>query len=118
MIGGPGRAFSGFALESLVTVTEDGVQSLVPPLRGTNAPARIEYKTSPPTGAENEIFPDKKTPKLGLLAGSINAYCAQLVFAGAPAGQLLAESMGRLAIDAPSAGMVTGKAAPPPGVTV
>src|SRR5215470_20095132 len=110
MIGGPGRAFNGFALESRVTVMEDGMQSLVPPLSGTKAFARIEYKTSPPSGTENEIFPDEKTPMLGLLAGSISVYCAQLVFGGAPAGQLVGESMERFAIDEPSAGMVTGKA--------
>lgn len=117
IIGGPGRAFNGFALESFVTVMDDCMQSL-PPTSGTNASALIEYRTSPPAGTENEIFPDEKTPKLGLLAGSISVYCAQLVFEGAPTGQPVDESTERLATDAPSAGIVTGKAAPPFGVTV
>ena len=32
---------------------------------------------------------DKKTPTLGLLAGTTSVYCAQFAFAGAPVGQLV-----------------------------
>lgn len=67
-----GMAFKGFAFESWVTVTEFGMQSLVPPLSGIKALARMEYKTSPGAGVEYAvIFPAENMPTLGLLAGSM-----------------------------------------------
>ena len=38
----PVTAFSGFPSVSRLVVTDEGVQSDVPPLKGTNASARIE----------------------------------------------------------------------------
>jgi hypothetical protein len=91
-------------------VMEDGMQSVVPPLIGTNAFARMEYRTSPAAGEEyEETFPEEKIPTLGLLAGSIRVYCAQFVFAGALDGHPVDESRERFIVEIPSAGMVTGK---------
>ena len=41
VIGGPGTALSGFPIESRLVVLKEGVQSIVPPLKGTNASALI-----------------------------------------------------------------------------
>lgn len=98
------------------------MQSLVPPLSGTKALARIEYKTSPETGVEYaDNFPEEKMLTLGLLAGSMSAYSAQFALAGGAGGQLVAESTERFATEAEvevaSAGIVTGKVDPPPSGT-
>jgi hypothetical protein len=73
----------------------------------------MEYSTSPDKGIENETFPAVKAPMLGLLAGSISVYCAQLVLAGALTGQPVAEATEILEFEIPSAGMVTEKDPPP-----
>src|SRR5215467_9392160 len=64
------------------------------------------------------MLPPEKTPTLGLLAGTISAYCAQFVFGGAVAGQLVFDSTETFGIEAPSAGTVTRRGAPPLGVTL
>ena len=42
VIGGPVTACSGFPPESMLVVMDEGMQSVVPPLNGINASARIE----------------------------------------------------------------------------
>lgn len=70
----PGFAFKGFPLVSKLVVFDDGTQSVKPPLNGMDAAAPIEYSTSPGDGEAYVIFPEEKTPTLGLLAGSIKMY--------------------------------------------
>ena len=47
----PASALSGFDMESLVTVMEDGMQSAMP-VMGTDAAALIEYGTGLGAGVE------------------------------------------------------------------
>ena len=47
-----GSAFNGAAVESFATICSDGVQSGVPPLRGTAALASTVKSTSPVAGVE------------------------------------------------------------------
>src|SRR5579871_6056660 len=94
------------------------MQSLAPPLSGTKAFARMEYKTSPASGAEYAvIFPAENMPTLGLLAGSIRVKLAQFALAGGDGGQSVAESSERFApesaVGVASGGMVTGSVPPP-----
>ena len=84
-----GSAFKGAAVASFAVVCSDGIQSGVPPLKGTAARASTVNSTSPVFGVEY-VNPDvEKTPTLGLLAGITSVYPAQFAFAGAPVGQLL-----------------------------
>ena len=53
----PPTALSGFMLESLVTVMEDGMQSAALLLMGTEAAAVIEYSTSAVAGAAMRTAP-------------------------------------------------------------
>ena len=47
-----GNAFNGAVVASFAVVCSDGVQSRVPPLRGTAALASTEKSTSPVAGVE------------------------------------------------------------------
>ena len=84
-----GRAFKAAAVESFDTICSDGVQSGVPPLRGTAALASTVKSTSPVAGVEYLNPEEEKIPTLGLLAGTTSVYWAQFAFAGAPVGQLV-----------------------------
>ena len=84
-----GSAFSGAAVESFATICSGGVQSGVPPLKGTAALASTVNSTSPVGGVEYLNPDDEKMPTLGLLAGTTSVYCAQFAFAGATVGQVV-----------------------------
>ena len=84
-----GRAFKTAAVESLETICSDGLQSGVPPLKGTAARASTVKSTSPVAGVEYVNPEEEKIPTLGLLAGTTSVYCAQFAIAGAPIGQLV-----------------------------
>jgi len=107
----PASALSELPLASWLAITNEGTQSEVPPLSGTAAFARILYGTGAGAGIEyEEIVPAENMPTRGLLAGSIKVYPAQLEFEGAPDGHALLDETERLAIEGPSAGMVTSRA--------